>query len=111
MSDENQHWVPKLLLKKFADTDGRVFRLDIHSGVVTKPPPKNAAASPGFNNFDIEGQVVSFKERLEKVETKAAPVLKRIIEARSLAGLSSIDRKHVADFIAAQSFRTDAFYK
>jgi hypothetical protein len=111
MSDENQHWVPKLLLKKFADTDGRVFRLDIHSGVVTKPPPRNAASSAGFNNFDIEGQVVSFEERLEKVETKAAPVLKRIIEARSLSGLSSIDRKKVADFVAAQSFRTEAFYK
>jgi hypothetical protein len=111
MSDENQHWVPKLLLKKFADTDGRVFRLDIHSNSVTKPPPRKAASSPGFNNFDIEGQVVSFEDRLEKVETKAAPVLKRIIEARSLSGLSSIDRKKVADFVAAQSFRTEAFYK
>jgi hypothetical protein len=111
MSDENQHWVPKLLLKKFADTDGRVFQLDIHSNAVTKPPPRNAASGPGFNNFDIEGQVVSFEERLEKVETEAAPVLKRIIEARSLSGLSSMDRKKVADFVAAQSFRTEAFYK
>ena len=111
MSDENQHWVPKLLLKKFADTDGRVFRLDIHSNAVTKPPPRNAASGPGFNNFDIEGQVVSFEERLEKVETKAAPVLKRIIEAQSLARLSSVDRKKVAEFVAAQSFRTEAFYK
>ena len=111
MSDENQHWVPKLLLKKFADTDGRVFRLDIHSSEVTKPPPKKAASSPGFNNFDIEGQIVSFEDRLEKVETKAAPVLKRVIEARSLSGLSSVDRKKVADFVAAQSFRTEAFYK
>jgi hypothetical protein len=111
MSDENQHWVPKLLLKKFADTDGRVFRLNLHSNEVTKPPPKKAASSPGFNNFDIEGQVVSFEDRLEKVETKAAPVLKRIIEDRSLSGLSSIDRKKVADFVAAQSFRTEAFYK
>ena len=111
MADENQHWIPKLLLKKFADTDGRVFRLDVHSGVVTKPPPKNAASSPGFNQFDVEGQIVSFEERLEKVETKAAPVLKRIIEGRSLSNLSSIDRKKVANFVAAQSFRTEAFYK
>lgn len=109
MSDENQHWVPKLLLKKFADTDGRLFRLDLHSNVVTKPPPRNAASSPGFNNFDIKGQIVSFEDRLEKVETRAAPVLKRIIEARSLSGLSAIDR--IADFVAAQSFRTEAFYE
>lgn len=111
MPDENQHWIPKLLLKKFADTDGKVFRLDIHSDAVSKPPPRKAASSPGFNNFDIEGQVVSFEDRLEKIETKAAPILKRIIETRSLAGLSSADRKRVAEFVAAQSVRTQAFYE
>jgi hypothetical protein len=91
------------LLKRFADTDGRVFRLDIHSSVVTKPPPRKAASGLGFNKFDIEGQIVSFEEHLEKIETKVAPVLKQIIEARSLSGLSSIGRKKVAYFVAAQS--------
>jgi hypothetical protein len=111
MADENQHWVPKLLLKKFVDADGRVFRLDIQSNEMSKPPPKHAASGPNFNEFDIEGQIVSFEDRLEKVETRAAPILKRIIEARSLSGLSLLDRRKVADFIAAQSFRTEAFYK
>jgi hypothetical protein len=111
MSDENQHWVPKLLLRKFADTDGRVFRLDIQTDKVTKPPPRNTASSPGFNNFEIEGQIVSFEERLEKVETKAARALQAIVEARSLAGLRPKDRKRIADFVAVQSFRTEAFYK
>ncbi|MGJ4886539.1 DUF4238 domain-containing protein [Bradyrhizobium sp. HKCCYLRH1065] len=111
MTDENQHWVPRLLLKKFVDTDGRVYRLDIQSNVISKPPPKHAACGPNFNEFDIEGQIVSFEDRLEKIETRAAPVLKRIIEARSLSGLSSPDRKKVADFVAAQSFRTEAFYR
>jgi Protein of unknown function (DUF4238) len=111
MADENQHWVPKLLLKKFVDADGRVFRLDIQSNEISKPPPKHAASGPNFNEFDIEGQIVSFEGRLEKVETRAAPILKRIIEARSLSGLSLLDRRKVADFIAAQSFRTEAFYK
>jgi uncharacterized protein DUF4238 len=111
MSDENQHWVPKLLLKKFADTDGRVFRLNIQTDEVTKPPPRMAASGPGFNDFDIEGQIVSFEERLEKVETKAARALQRIVETRSLAGLQPQDRKRIADFVAAQSFRTEAFFK
>ncbi len=29
MTDENQHWVPRFLIKNFADLDGRVFFLDI----------------------------------------------------------------------------------
>src|ERR1700686_2163819 len=110
MSDENQHWVPKLLLKNFADA-GRVYCLDIHSDEVTKPPPKYAASERGFNDFEIDGKPVSFEGKLEKIETKAAPVLKRIIGAQSLAGLSPIARQHVARFVAAQSFRTKAFYE
>lgn len=111
MNHENQHWVPKLLLKKFSDTDGRVFRLDIHTDEVSKPPPRKTASGPGFNNFEINGQFVSFEERLEKVETKAARALNEIIEAQSLVGLQPKSRKLIADFVAAQSFRTEAFYK
>lgn len=111
MSAENHHWVPKLLLKNFADDDGRVYCFDIHSGAVTKPPPKFAACERGFNDFEIDGKRVSFEDKFEKIETKAAPVLRRIIAGRSLEGLSASDRLHVARFIAAQSFRTKAFYE
>lgn len=111
MTDENQHWVPKLLLKPFADVDGRVYRLDIQTDQISKPPPRKAASSSGFNDFQIEGEIVSFEARLEKIETKAAPVLKRITNARTLAGLTFKERKRVSDFIAVQSFRTEAFYK
>ncbi|CCD97732.1 DUF4238 domain-containing protein [Bradyrhizobium sp. STM 3809] len=110
MSAENQHWVPKLLLKNFVDA-GRVYCFDIHSGEVTKPPPKFAACEPGFNDFEIDGKRVSFEDKFEKIETKAAPILKRILAERSLAGLSAPDRRHVARFVAAQSFRTKAFYE
>ncbi|HEY8332892.1 MAG TPA: DUF4238 domain-containing protein [Tardiphaga sp.] len=111
MTDENQHWVPKLLLKPFADSDGRIYRLDIQTDHVSKPPPRNAASAPGFNNFQIEGEIVSFERKLEKVETKAAPVLKRIVDARALTNLTPKDRKKVSDFVTVQSFRTEAFYK
>jgi hypothetical protein len=42
MSNENQHWVPKFLIRHFADKDGRVFCLDIHTNEVTKRPPRLA---------------------------------------------------------------------
>ena len=111
MSDENQHWVPKFLIKNFADRDGRVFCLDLHTDRVTKPPPKQAASENGFNVFQVAGEAVSFEDRLEKIETRAAPVLKRIIDDRQLTTIGVEDRRRVAEFIAAQSFRTKAFYE
>jgi hypothetical protein len=110
MSNENQHWVSKFLVKNFVDA-GRVYRLDIHNDEITKPPPKHAASEPGFNDFEIDGKLVSFEDRLQKIETKAAPVIKRIVSAQSLVGLSPNEREHVARFMAAQSFRTKGFYE
>jgi Protein of unknown function (DUF4238) len=110
MSGENHHWVPKLLLKKFTDA-GRVYRLNIHTGEVTKPAPRLAESEPGFNDFEVGGRSISFEDKLEKIETKVAPVLKRIVNAQNLIGLSLINRQHVSRFIATQSFRTKAFYE
>jgi hypothetical protein len=111
MSDENQHWVPKFLVKNFADRDGRVFCLDIHTDQVTKPPPRRAASEKGFNDFEVDGQAVSFEDRLEKIETRAAPILKRMIDEHQLTTLTAEERRRVAEFVAAQSFRTKAFYE
>ena len=87
MSDTNQHWVPKFLIKYFADRDGRVFCLDIHTEEVTKLPPKLTASEHGFNDFFIDGKAVSFEDKLEKIETLAAPVLKRMIEEQDPRGI------------------------
>lgn len=111
MSNENQHWVPKLLIKNFAGSDGRVFCLNIQTDAVTKPPPKHAAAAIGFNDFVVNGKAISYEDKLEKIETAAAPILKQIITSRSAAGLTTEQRGRVADFIAAQSFRTKAFHE
>jgi hypothetical protein len=111
MSDENQHWVPKFLIRNFADSDGRVFCLHIHMDLVTKAPPKNAASEQGFNDFTLDGEAITFEDKLEKIETKAAPVLKRMIGAKSLSGIGWEERRRVADFMTAQSFRTKAFYE
>jgi hypothetical protein len=109
--NENQHWVPKFLIRNFADTDGRVFRLDIQTDVITKPPPKHAAAAIAFNEFGIDGRSISFEAELTKIETRAAPILQSIVAAGSVTGCSSRDRRKLADFMAAQSFRTEAFYR
>jgi len=111
MSKKNQHWVSKFLVKNFADADGRVYSLDIHSGELKKPPPKHAASGAGFYDFIIGDRKVSFEDRLEALETRAAPVLQEIVNSRSTGWLSMKQKARLAKFMAAQSFRTEGFYK
>lgn len=111
MRNENQHWVPKFLIRGFADTDGRVFSFNIHTGEVTKPPPKHAASEEGFNDFTLHGETNSFEDKLERIETKAAPILKRVIAAKSLTSIGVAERQHIAEFMTAQCFRTKAFHE
>jgi hypothetical protein len=99
------------LIKNFADPDGRVFCLNIGTDEITRRPPKRAASGVGFYDFMVGGEIVSFEDQLETIETSAAPILKEIVRSRSVAGLSETQRNSVADFMAAQSFRTKAFYK
>jgi hypothetical protein len=108
---ENQHWIPRFLLRNFADLDGRVFRLGVEDDIVTKPPPKFAAARPNFNLLLSGGAPVSFEARFQTIETAAAPPIKDVLAARSLATLSEKQRHAIAAFIAAQSFRTEAYRK
>lgn len=106
---ENQHWVPRFLLKNFADVDGRLFRFGVSDDKITKPSPKFAAARPNFNLGIRCGEPVSFEGRFQKIETAAARPIRDIIAAQSLATLSAAQRQAIAVFIAAQSFRTEAY--
>jgi hypothetical protein len=111
MSDENQHWLAKFHLRYFVGSDRRLYCMNVQTDEVSRLPPKYAASGGGYNDFVIDGQVVSFEDQLEKIETAAAPIIKRIAKSHSLAGLSPRQRTRVADYMAAQCFRTDAFYK
>ena len=83
----------------------------LHHNQVTKSPPKYAASDVGFNDFHFNGHTVSYEDHLEKIETAAAPILREIVASASVAGLTDVQREQIANFVAAQSFRTEAFYK
>ena len=106
---QNQHYVPQFLLRNFADSDGRIFTYDKINDVVGKVPPKAAASDLGFYEFEVDGQRVSYEDRFQRLETRAAPALRKIVEARAVDLLDASERQRIAEFIAAQSFRTQAF--
>ena len=106
---QNQHWVPKFLLKNFADHDGRVYRLNVADDRITKSSPKQAAARLNFNVLLAKGSPRSFEEEFERLETGAARSFVDIIQNQSLTKLDSARRMAIARFVAAQSFRTEAY--
>lgn len=106
---ENHHWVPKFLLRNFASSDGRIYYYDIKNRTVGKRPPKQLASRPNFNQLIVDGEPRSFEELFERIETAAAPVISKIRSEGSLCSLGQTDRIRLSRFLAAQSFRTDAY--
>ncbi|MEQ1705024.1 MAG: DUF4238 domain-containing protein [Rickettsiales bacterium] len=108
---QNQHYIPKFLLKNFVDTDGRMFCFNTRTNSIKKLPPKNAGSHLNFYEFSIHGKIVSFEDKLQIIETKSAPAFHKIINSNSLSNMTNEDRMFIADFVTAQSFRTKAFRK
>ena len=69
----NQHWIPQCLLKKFSirKKSNHVYMLDKDTNCVTVRPIKKIASKPGLLTA-LDNQ------RLTDIETRAAPVLRRI---------------------------------
>ena len=106
---QNQHWVPKFLLKNFVDADGKVFRLNVVDDRITKLSPRRSASRPNFNILLANGVPKSFENEFEKLETAAARPLADVVHRRSLTFLTRLQRTAIARFVAAQSFRTEAY--
>jgi len=106
-SEENQHYVPKFLLKRFKDTDGQVYCLDIKTKSVTKLPPKKAASEDGFYEFPVGGEILTLEDRLQKLENVAARGARIIVGQASVGRLSAKDRERIGKFVGFQSIRTN----
>ena len=76
---------------------------------VLKRPPKYLASAYRFNEFRIANQKFSYEEQLAKIETWPAPILKKMTGQKPGIVKNQIERRKVADFLAAQTFRTEAF--
>lgn len=109
MSGENHHWVPQFLLKKFADKDGRVYFLDVQTDTLGKRTPRLLASEAGFNDFTVDGEFVSYETELQRIETKAAPAISKVVKQRSTTGITSKELDAIASFVSVQGLRTKSF--
>lgn len=105
-----QHYVPKFLLRNFGmGKKDRVWVFDKLLGKSFQTNAKNIASESRFYDFELAGTGLSLESSLSSIESKAKPVVEKIIGCDSTSGLSDEERSLMAAFLAIQFVRTKAF--
>jgi hypothetical protein len=102
------HYVPQLLLREFSfGKKHKLYAYDKRDDRVFITNVDRAAAESGFNDFLVEGVgPVSAEPAFGDLETRASPVLKRIVRDESIASLTREERALISSFVVVQLFRT-----
>jgi hypothetical protein len=106
----NQHYVPQFLLRNFASSPGgsQVHVFDKASEKSFSAAIHKVASARAFYDYDDHGEQSSIDPLLTKLENVTSRVVRNIIQARRLQGLSETDRTLLALFASVQMLRTDA---
>ncbi len=105
---KKQHYVPQFLLKPFSTGNKhRLWVFDKRTGRKWNQGVKEIASKRGFYDLgEANGRTGSAEAALSRMESAAAPLLKRLWSSKSLGCLSAEDRIILALFVAAQMLRT-----
>lgn len=108
---EKQHYVPELILRRFSFSGrGKIpqtFAFDKHTEKSFQTGINNVLAEGRFYDFHDEKDA-SLEPILSDLESKAAPILEKIISTRTL-DLSEEEQSWLAIFVTAQYLRTKGF--
>lgn len=108
---ENQHYVPRLLLKNFSEPrkdEFYIYAFDKHKDEdnVFNPNIKGIAAENGFYDLTYGNNSLSLEKNLTELEGKAAKIIKKILQEKNLAHITKNDRFILALFLSVQFVRT-----
>jgi hypothetical protein len=110
MAGKRQHFVPRLLQRRFAidprDRKSLIYRLDLNSGRAEKRNITNTAVRSRYYRIEHEdgSHDDTADELLDRIESEAAPVIARLREKGITLPLADIER--LALFIVTQKQRT-----
>ncbi|WBY09723.1 DUF4238 domain-containing protein [Sphingomonas sp. 7/4-4] len=110
MAAQNQHFVPKFILRQFTinERDERVRVYDKHTGKEFTTSIKNIMAERRFNEFMFDDDyIASFEEIAGRIEDTVIPVYRHVIKTGVLEN-SPEQQATLAFFIAFQFVRTKA---
>lgn len=107
MAGEQQHYVPKLLLRNFSSgKKHKIWVYDKSNGNRFHTNIKNVAAENGFYNIEVGEELLSFEPGLGQLESKASKVIKDIVRSKSIKSLDEHAVAILAMFLAVQFVRT-----
>lgn len=112
---ENQHYVPKILLRNFISNGDanrgseKIWVFDKSNSKISNPNIKNIAAQFSFYDTNVDGKAISVESILAELENCVSAVLSKLIEHRSATILSQEERTWFAIFCAAQFVRVENF--
>jgi hypothetical protein len=107
MAGEQQHYVPKFLLRNF--THGKkphLFVYDKSNDKRFQTNIKNIAAENGFYNFNIEDEVLTLEPSLADFEAISSGLFKRLVHEKNLTVLAEQELITLSVFLAIQFVRT-----
>lgn len=114
MGEPLQHYVPKFMLRRFSfGARELVHAFDKHQGKIfefstSKKSKVGVAAERAIYNFEFQGVSMTLEPALSRLETKAAEVIERVIEAQALSPTWHEEKATLASFMAVQLVRTKA---
>jgi hypothetical protein len=109
---ENQHYVPKMLLRNFSISAGakrgqeQVHVLDKSSSRAFVANIRNIAAAFEFYEAELAGRVVNAEAMLSELEGHASAVLQKMLATETVASLNTAERMWLSIFCSVQFVRT-----
>lgn len=107
-SAQNQHYVPKLILRNFLSNEAKeqVTVFDKKTGKTFTPNIAGIMAERRFHDFQVsEEYIASFEQTAGRVEDAILPTYRRILKERRL-NHSAEEQAHLAMLVAFQFLRT-----
>ena len=105
---QNQHYVPKLVLRNFLSNETReqVTVFDKKTGNTFTPNIAGVMAERRFHDFQVSDEyIASFEQTAGRVEDALLPTYRRILDERRL-NHSAEEQAHLAMLVAFQFLRT-----
>ncbi len=104
---KKHHYVPRFILKNFSF--GKRKKIHVYDKLNTKQFAASINDTGAENYFydDADDYAISTEDKLAKLETETAPIIKRIVDAQSLRDITVLEYGTLALYITVQKMRTN----